>query len=461
MNIDNATIEFIQGKYGEFGNNEQRRIQLEEEEEIRIELKEKLGKGEITHEEYLIQYDEQIKGKFKSLNQMDNFKIDNNIDIGSVYFVTREKQDPEYPDDSYLCYEIYDKNTGKLIGDTDKENNLNIYDQNLLDKYPELEQQTKKMFVMAKINEETGKAEDHVVVKNSVDYEQENKIQLAKDIKEDKEHTVYNKVDKDREITFGEPDENEKEAENEEQLLEKANKGKTSIINGKEKEIDDNNGGKGKVVVAKLIEDPSVRDNIPDATAKTWMVMYENGEMDMINGRGEKLESVTQINQSDKVIDNVDQRGEEDTKVETTFAIKGRENGIVFPVTKENNQTQLNIQDRENDPQIVIPVQMEGYTQTRDNMQYIYSQRIIDEILAKDEYSNLVKKEPEISNKILEMCYEQNDTSLSAIQNNINYCNKKYEKEKDDNDGHNIPEEHDILTPAEEAMKRRYGNVNG
>ncbi|MBE5822054.1 MAG: hypothetical protein E7311_05680 [Clostridiales bacterium] len=455
MNIDNATIEFVQGRYGEFGSNEQRKLQLEEEQEIIIELKEKLKSGEITHEEYLIEYDEQVQGRFKSLNNMEDFKLDNDINIGDIFLVTREKQDPEYPDDRYLCYEIYDKATGKLMANTDRENNLNIYDQKLLDKYPELEAETKKMFLMARVNEETGKIEDTIVVKNKVDYEQENKIQLAKDIKEDKEHTVYNTVDKDNELNYGEPDADEKEAENEEQLLEKANKGKKSIINGKE--MDDNNAGKGKVVVAKLIEDPSVRDNIPDATAKTWMVMYENGEMDMFNGRGEKLESIIQITQGDKVIDTVDQRGDDETKIETTFAVKGRENGLVFPVTKENNQTQLNIQDRENDPQIVIPVQMEGYTEVRDNMDYIYAQRIIDEILSKPEYDKLVKKEPEITNRILEMCYTQNDTSLNGIQRNIDYCNRKYEKENDND--HDIPEEHEILTPEEMAWKRINDNA--
>lgn len=422
MEIDNAMIQFVKGKYGDFGSNDERKLKLEREEEIKAELKEKYENGELTHEEYLNEYDKLVQGKFVSLNQINEFKLDKDIEIGDIYFVTREKQDPEYPDDSYLCYEVYDRDTGRLIAITDRDYNLNILDKELIEKYPQLEDEVKKMFPMDRINKKNGEIEREVVVKDEVDYENENKIQLSKDIVSGKKDAIYNKMEKDKEVLNNEPKEEEKEAENEQQLIEKVN----------EAEKDDNNGGKGKVVVAKLIEDPAVRENIPDATARTWFVMYENGEFEMLNGRGEKLESIIQIGQG-KEIDSISSAGHEEKNLLTTFAIKGRENGIVFPVTKNNNELQLNIQDRAINPEIIIPVDMEGNGYDgKDNMEYVYAQRTINEILANDEYKNLLKKEPNVANEVLEICYEKNDTSISTIQDTIDELKRKYDPERGD-----------------------------
>ena len=216
--------------------------------------------------------------KITSIVRMDTFKIDKNVDIdlGEIYFVTREKQYEE-SNDSYMYYEIYTtENQDKPIAKTNEKFEIEILDEDLNQKLKEnnIDLEKDKKIIREMLREDdSGNLISTCAVMDKYEHSREDdqKRDFKSKVEKIKKGTVYN--DKSAEALEDE----DKQVLNEDEIKEKSEE------EGK------------KIQDISRIDDPMFYQLVPDATVNTYFVTYDDGTVGVINSHGD---DITQLDES-------------------------------------------------------------------------------------------------------------------------------------------------------------------
>lgn len=310
--------------------------------------------------------------KITSMTRMDSFKIDKKVDIdmGEVYFVTREKK-YEDSDDSFMYYEIYStKNPDSPIAKTNEKFEIEILDEKINNEFLkyklDLEKDKKVIREMVR-EDENGNLIPTCAVMDKFDKDKSDKDGL-KQASKIKDSAVYN--DKEEALN-----DEEKEPLTEEKIMEKSEQ------EGK------------KIQSMRMIEDPMFYQLVPDATVHTYFVEYEDGTLGIINSHGVDIAGVDdrgikngslsfrKMERSQIQTDSIDA-----TNLDVAIYIDGSSNthGIVFPVVNTRGNYTMEMKDIYDQDQQSMPLSMQGNGNTKDNRRYLGLDEKIVEILRQN-----------------------------------------------------------------------------
>ena len=301
--------------------------------------------------------------KITSIVRMDTFKIDKNVDIdlGEIYFVTREKQYEE-SNDSYMYYEIYTtENQDKPIAKTNEKFEIEILDEDLNQKLKEnnIDLEKDKKIIREMLREDdSGNLISTCAVMDKYEHSREDdqKRDFKSKVEKIKKGTVYN--DKSAEALEDE----DKQVLNEDEIKEKSEE------EGK------------KIQDISRIDDPMFYQLVPDATVNTYFVTYDDGTVGVINSHGD---DITQLDESGiskgslsirKMERDIIQTDSKDAvNREDVLYIDGstQAHGIVFPIVNVQDEYLLEMKDIYDDDQQSMPVSMQGSGNEKDNRKFL------------------------------------------------------------------------------------------
>ena len=314
--------------------------------------------------------------KITSVVRMDSFRFDNDVDIdlGEIYFVTREKQ-YEDSNDSYMYYEIYStKNMDKPIAQTNEKFEIEILDEELNDelKKNNLDLEENKKIIREMLREdEHGNLLQTCAVMDKFEYNRENdpKDSFSKKVDKVKKGTVYN--DKGNEMLEDE----DKQLLNEDEIKEKSEQ------DGK------------KIQDISRIDDPMFYQLVPDATVNTYFVTYDDGSIGVINSHGKDITQLDESGISKGSLsirkmerDIIETDSEDSVNLDVVLYIDGstEAHGIVFPVVNVHDEYSLEIKDIYDEDQQSMPLSMQGSCNVKDNRLFLDMDERIVKILKEN-----------------------------------------------------------------------------
>lgn len=297
--------------------------------------------------------------KITSMTRLDSFKIDKKVDIdmGEVYFVTREKKF-EDSDDSFMYYEIYSiKNPDKPIAKTNENFEIEILNDKINNEFlkNKLDLEKDKKVIREMVREDKdGNLVPTCAVMDKLDPDA--KGSKLKQMEKVKKNTVHNTKTKDS------LENEEKEILSEDKIKEKA------VQEGK------------KIQLMSRIDDPMFYQLVPDATANTYFVTYEDGSLGVVNSRGIDIAgtdergirngslSLRKMDRNQIQTDSFDS-----TNLDLAIYIEGSSNthGIVFPVVNTRGNYSMEMKDIYDKDQQSMPLSMQGTGNTKDNRKYL------------------------------------------------------------------------------------------
>ncbi len=312
--------------------------------------------------------------KITAMTRLDSFKIDKKVDIdmGEVYFVTREKKF-ENSDDSFMYYEIYStKKPNKPIAKTNENFEIEILDKKINDEFLknklDLEKDKKVIREMIREDKDGNLIPTCAVMDNFDPDNQKNKGKQLKQVNKVKKGTVYN--DKEESLNN-----EEKEPLTEEKIKEKSEE------EGK------------KIQTMSRIEDPMFYQLVPDATVNTYFVTYDDGTLGIVNSRGVDIAGVDErgIKNGSLSLRKMDRNQIQTDSVDATnldmaIYIEGSSNthGIVFPIVNTRGNYTMEMKDIYDKDQQSMPLSMQDNGNTKDNRRYLGLDEKIVDILEKN-----------------------------------------------------------------------------
>lgn len=369
--------------------------------------------------------------RITSMTRLEEFKIDKKVDIdmGEVYFVTREKKF-ENSEDSFMYYEIYStSDTSMPIAKTNEKFEIEILDKKINNEFLkyklDLEKEKKVIREMTRPDKKGDLIPTCAVMdKFEPDKKEERGMKQAKKIKEG---TVYN--DKAEEV-----EDKEQEILTEEKIKEKSEE------NGK------------KIQTMSRIEDPMFYQLVPDASVLTYFVVYDDQTIGIVNSKGVDIAgndergikggslSLKKMDRNQIQTDSPDA-----TSMDIAVYIDGASNthGIVFPIVNTRGNYTMEMKDIYDTDQQSMPLSMQGNGNTKDNRLYLGLDEKIVDILEKNGIEDANEKDVE---KIARSFYDKGDNNPDEIS-----VLKEYHRKV------NIPSEEEV---EEDTRGERKKNEN-
>lgn len=337
-------------------------------------------------------------GKFQSLNQMDELNLTDDIKLEEVYLVTRELEEGN---DSYEIYEVYDKD-GNILLKTDKDRNI-IAEEKLKEIYsPEQiqELEEKVLMRMLRTDPKTGKKYDCMAVSDKMD----------EDMEDVSDSVVYSDI-KEKE----EKDDLSQEEELSEQEIEQKIEGR----------------------IIDIIEDPNFYQIIPFAKYKTYLV-DEDGQYKFVDGRGEEIKGMEQLQMSIKVDDRNTQRHVERAEADVVFSTGRNDDDLVIAI--KNGKT--SVVDRKNKNSYQLDTAGNNTTVKEQDVvrdEVTYDDEVAEVLGESDitqndivDFLNQECKPMSLKNELYEMCIEKDikKGDRPAMLEAINQILEKDENER-------------------------------